>query len=257
MTNLVTIKTPAEIDKMRRAGQVVALTLKELEKAVRPGITTAELDRLAEETIRDQGGVPSFKGYQGYPASICASVNEEVVHGIPGSRVLQEGDIVGVDLGAIVEGYHGDAALTFAVGTVSEEAAQLMRVTREALDKGIEKVRAGAHLSDIGHAVQHHAEKFGYSVVRDLVGHGIGTEMHEAPQVPNYGKPGRGLILKPGMTLAIEPMVNAGGQEVKILGDGWTFVTRDRSLSAHFEHTVAVTQGAPEILTAISANTRR
>jgi methionyl aminopeptidase len=192
----------------------------------------------------------------GYPATICASVNQEVVHGIPGTRVLNEGDIIGIDLGAIVEGYHGDSAMTFPIGKVSPEAERLMKATQESLYVGIKKARAGNRLSDIGHAIQRYAEKLGYSVVRDLVGHGIGSEMHEAPQIPNYGKPGRGPVLEPGMTLAIEPMINIGGPGVRVLRDGWTFVTRDGSLSAHFEHTVAITQGDPEILTTLPPQAR-
>jgi methionyl aminopeptidase len=236
---------------MREAGLVVARTLRVLAAAVRPGVTTAELDAIAEAEIRTAGATPSFKGYHGYPATICASINEEVIHGIPsGRRILNEGDVISIDVGASLDGYFGDSAVTLAVGQVSEEAATLLRVTDEALHKAIEVVRPGARISDIGHAVQHHVEAYGFSVVREFVGHGIGQRMHEEPQVPNYGEPGRGPRLAEGMVLAIEPMVNAGKPAVKVLGDGWTAVTRDGSLSAHFEHTVAVTAGGPWILTA-------
>lgn len=229
----------------------MGLTLLEMKKTVRPGITTGELDHIAEDFIRNHGGIPSFKDYEGYPATICASVNEEVVHGIPGSRVLREGDIVGVDLGAIVDGYHGDSTVTFPVGKISPNAERLIRITRESLYEGIKKARSGNRLSDIGHAIQRYVERFGFSVVRDLVGHGIGKNMHESPQVPNYGRAGKGLLLKPGMTLAIEPMINEGGMKVRIQENGWTFVTCDASLSVHFEHTIAVTEGDPEILTSV------
>jgi methionyl aminopeptidase len=214
-------------------------------------VTTAELDELAEARIRKAGATPAFKGYHGYPATICASINEEVIHGIPsGRRVLNEGDVISIDVGASLDGYFGDSAVTLAVGKVSEEAATLLRVTEESLFKAIERVRPGGRISDIGHAVQAHVEAYGFSVVREFVGHGIGQRMHEEPQVPNYGEPGRGPRLAEGMVLAIEPMVNAGKPAVKVLGDGWTAVTRDRSLSAHFEHTVAVTTNGPWILTA-------
>jgi methionyl aminopeptidase len=214
-------------------------------------VTTAELDELAEARIRRAGATPAFKGYHGYPATICASINEEVIHGIPsGRRVLNEGDVISIDVGASLDGYFGDSAVTLAVGKVSEEAATLLRVTEESLFKAIDRVRPGGRISDIGHAVQAHVEAYGFSVVREFVGHGIGQRMHEEPQVPNYGEPGRGPRLTEGMVLAIEPMVNAGKPAVKVLGDGWTAVTRDRSLSAHFEHTVAVTANGPWILTA-------
>ena len=242
-------KTREEIEKMRVAGQLVAAVLAELEEIVVPGITTGELDRIADAAIRRQGAIPSFKGYRGYPASACISINEQVVHGIPGGVILKEGDIVGIDLGAIANGWHGDSAITLAVGKVSPVAERLMKTTREALFAGIAEARVGNHLSDISHAIQQYAEKRGCSVVRDLVGHGIGRSLHEDPQVPNFGKPGRGPILEEGMTLAIEPMVNAGGYQVEILSDGWTMVTRDRSLSAHFEHTVAITEEGPDLLT--------
>ena len=236
---------------MRGAGRLVGDVLTELAAKVAPGVSTAELDELAEKRITRAGATPAFKGYHGYPATICASINDEVIHGIPsGRRVLQEGDIISIDVGAALDGYFGDSAITLPVGLVSEPAAMLLRVTEEALYKAIEQARPGARVSDIGHAVQKHVEAFGFSVVREFVGHGIGQRMHEEPQVPNYGDPGRGPRLAEGMVLAIEPMVNAGKPSVKVLADGWTAVTRDKSLSAHFEHTVAVTAGEPWILTA-------
>jgi methionyl aminopeptidase len=236
---------------MREAGRLVGEVLTELTSMVAPGVTTADLDAAAEKRILAAGAIPAFKGYHGYPATICASVNEEVIHGIPsGRRILQEGDVISIDVGASLGGYFGDSAVTLAVGRVSEEAATLLRVTEESLYKAIEQVRPGGRISDIGHAVQQHVEAFGFSVVREFVGHGIGQKMHEEPQVPNYGEPGRGPRLAEGMVLAIEPMVNAGKPAVKVLADGWTAVTRDGNLSAHFEHTVAVTAGEPWILTA-------
>lgn len=247
---MIKIKTQEEIKKMRVAGQLVARTLEAVVASIVPGKTrTIDLDELAERFIRENSGTPSFKGYRGYPATICASVNEEVVHGIPGERVLMPGDIIGIDMGAIVNGYHGDSALTVPVGEVSDEVRRLLRVARESLFKGIEKARDGNKISDISYAIQKHAEKHGYSVVRDLVGHGIGSEMHEDPQVPNFVTNGYSEKLKAGMTLAIEPMVNIGGYQVKQLSDRWTIITKDRKLSAHFEHTVAITDNEPEILT--------
>ena len=246
---MIILKSRDEIEKMRAASQVVALALAGLAEKVRPGVTTGELDRFAEDVLRSHGAVPSFLGYKGYPSAACISINCEVVHGIPGSRRLEEGDIVGIDLGAIVNGYHGDSAITVPVGQVSAEAARLMKVTREALFAGIKMAEAGNRLGDVSHAIQKHAESRGYSVVRDLVGHGIGRTMHEEPQVPNFGPPGRGPLLEAGMTLAIEPMINAGGYQVETLADGWTMVTKDRRLSAHFEHTVAVTENGADILT--------
>jgi methionyl aminopeptidase len=237
-----------EIEKIRASAQLVAMTLEELGRAVRPGVTTAELDRLAETFIRDHGGRPAFKGYRGFPASICPSVNEEVVHGIPGGRTLQEGDLVGVDVGVEKDGFYGDAASTFGVGTVSDEARKLMEVTRESLMQGIAQARAGNRVGDISSAVQRTVEAHGFSVVRALVGHGIGREMHEEPAVPNFGPPGRGPRLMTGLVLAIEPMVNIGGHEVVTRSDGWTVATKDGTLSAHFEHTVAVGPDGPEIL---------
>jgi methionyl aminopeptidase len=236
---------------MRAAGRLVGEVLTELTARIAPGVTTSTLDDIAEELIRRAGAIPAFKGYHGYPATICASINEEVIHGIPsGRRLLNEGDVISIDVGASLDGYYGDSAVTLPVGAVSEQAATLLRVTEESLYKAIERVRVGGRISDIGHAVQHHVEAYGFSVVREFVGHGIGQRMHEEPQVPNYGEPGRGPRLTEGMVLAIEPMVNAGKPAVKVLADGWTAVTRDGSLSAHFEHTVAVTADGPWILTA-------
>ncbi|NLT95726.1 MAG: type I methionyl aminopeptidase [Clostridia bacterium] len=248
---MIVLKSDRELAYMRDAGRIVAETHAELEKAVAPGITTLALDEIAEDYITKKGAIPAFKGYHGFPASICTSVNEEVVHGIPGLRVLKSGDIISIDIGAVINGYYGDAARTLPVGTISDDALNLLKVTEEALYKGIEQVKVGNRLSDISHAIQSHAEKNGYSVVRDYVGHGIGTKMHEAPQVPNFGLPGHGPRLKPGMCLAIEPMVNMGTYEVETLLDNWTVVTRDKQLSAHFEHTVAVTEKGPLILTEI------
>ena len=236
---------------MREAGRLVGEVLTELSAMVAPGITTADLDAAAEARILAAGAAPAFKGYHGYPATICASINDEVIHGIPsGRRILQVGDVISIDVGASLDGYYGDSAVTLPVGPVSEEAATLLRVTDEALYKAIERARPGGRVSDLGHAVQQHVEAFGFSVVREFVGHGIGQRMHEEPQIPNYGEPGRGPRLAEGMVLAVEPMVNAGKPAVKVLADGWTAVTRDGSLSAHFEHTVAVTSGEPWILTA-------
>ena len=248
---MATVRQQGKIEGVRSAAQVVARALAELHRAVRPGVTTAELDRIAEMVIRDHGARPAFKGYRGFPASICPSVNEEVVHGIPGPRALEEGDIVGIDVGAELHGWYGDAARTFAVGAISEEASRLMRVTEESLERGLAQARAGNRVGDISHAVQEHVEKHGYSVVRDLVGHGIGSEMHEEPSVPNFGPAGRGPKLFAGQVLAIEPMVNAGGHAVVTRPDGWTVATKDGRLSAHFEHTVAVGPDGPEILSAL------
>jgi methionyl aminopeptidase len=247
---VIVLKSPDELDKMRRAGRIVARTRERVLAAVRPGITTAGLDRVAEQDIREQGAVPSFKGYRGFPASICASVNDQVVHGIPGQRALAGGDLLSLDFGAIWEGYHGDSAVTVFVGEPpSAEAEKLVRVTEEALEAAISQIRPGRRLSDIGHVVQQVVEGAGFSVVREYVGHGIGQHLHEDPQIPNYGEPGRGPELRPGMVLAVEPMVNMGGWETRVLADQWTVVTADGSLSAHFEHTIACTEDGPEILT--------
>ncbi|WP_324668433.1 type I methionyl aminopeptidase [Geochorda subterranea] len=246
---MIVLKRPDEIARMRAAGRIVGQLLEEIGRRIRPGVTTAELDRFAEAFIRERGAVPSFKGYRGYPASICTSINEQVVHGIPAARRLREGDILSVDVGVVLDGYHGDAARTFPVGDVDERALRLLEVTEQALWAGIEQARVGHHLSDIGHAIQRLVEGAGLSVVREFVGHGIGRQMHEEPQVPNYGLPGRGIRLRAGMTLAVEPMVNEGGSDVTILEDHWTAVTVDGSRSAHFEHTVAITDGGPVVLT--------
>jgi len=251
----IIVKSADEIARMRRAGQVVALTLERLAQAARPGVTTGELDRIAEATIRSFGAIASFYNLYGYPAHLCASVNDEVVHGIPGDRALAEGDIICFDVGATVEGRIADGAITVGVGEISPEAERLIRVTRESLSRGLKQVRPGNRVRDIAHAVQQHVESHGYSVVRKLVGHGVGREMHEAPQVPNFvdaTAPGRE-TLAPGMTLAIEPMVNQGGGEVTQDADGWTYRTKDGSLSAHFEHTVVVTEQGCEILTSRQA----
>jgi methionyl aminopeptidase len=242
---MIILKTPAEIDVMAEASRVVAEVLEIVRKAVRPGVSTDDLDRLAEEGIRARGGIPAFKGYRSYPKTLCASVNEQVVHGIPSKRQLKEGDIIGLDLGAVVGGFYGDSAVTVAVGRIPEATAKLIQVTEEALYLGIEQAVVGNRLSDISHAVQRRAESAGYSVVTEFVGHGIGRQLHEEPQVPNYGKPGQGPRLQVGMVLAIEPMVNMGGSAVRILDDRWTAVTADGSLSAHFEHTIAIQPRGP------------
>lgn len=242
-------KSAQELDQMEASGRVVAQTLALVGEHIRPGVTTLELDELAEEFIRSQGGVPTFKGYRGYPASICVSPNAMVVHGIPGPYSLQDGDILSVDVGVTLGGFVGDSAFTFAVGEVSDDAARLLQIGQAALAAGIEQARPDNHLSDIGHAIQKVTEEAGFSVVRSLVGHGVGRTMHEDPQIPNFGEPGRGPVLQTGMTLAIEPMINAGGQGVYLHDDEWSISTEDGSLSAHFEHTVAVTEAAPRILT--------
>lgn len=246
---MIILKTAEEIAVLREAGRIVARCLEILAEAIRPGITTGELDAIAEAFIRKSGGIPTFKGYFGYPASICTSPNDVVVHGIPGPRVLKEGDIVSIDVGVTYKGFVGDAAYTWPVGRVSEAARKLLRVTEEALHAGIAQARPGNRLGDISHAVQAHVEAHGFSVVRDYVGHGVGRRMHEEPQVPNFGPPGKGPVLAAGMVLAIEPMVNAGGHEVFTDRDNWTVRTRDGKLSAHFEHSVAITEDGPEILT--------
>lgn len=245
---MIRIKSASEVETMRESARLVSRTLDELSGHVRPGVSTLELDRLAMEFIRKNGGTPSFLGYRGYRHTICASVNEEVVHGIPGRRTLKEGDIISVDVGVLMNGFHGDSARTFTVGRVSSEADNLLAVTRESLVKGIEQVKAGNRLGDVSNAIQEHVEGHGLSIVRSLVGHGIGRDLHEDPQIPNFGQPGSGVVLKPGMVFAIEPMVNIGGYEVETLKDGWTVISSDRSLAAHFEHTVAVTENGPDIL---------
>lgn len=248
---MVHLKTEQEISKIRKASQIVARTLQILGEHVQEGITTKELDRIAESEIRKEGGLPAFKGYRGFPATLCVSVNEEIIHGIPSGKKLKKGDIVGLDLGAIWQGFYGDAARTFAVGEISEEARQLTQVTEESLRIGIKEARAGNRVGDIGYAVQQHVEAHGYSVVREFVGHGIGRSLHEDPQVPNYGKQGHGHRLKPGLVLAIEPMVCMGSNEVRMLEDNWTAVTKDGSLSAHFEHSIAITDNGPVILSTL------
>ena len=249
---MIQLKSQREIEVMARGGKILAATHDLLERSVKAGMTTADLDQIAEEFIRDHpGAVPSFKGLYNYPASICSSINNEIVHGIPSKkRVLTEGDIVSIDAGVLYEGYHTDSARTLAVGSVSEESARLLAVTRESLNAGVSAATVGNHLGDIGCAVQKVVEAAGFSVVRDLVGHGIGTGFHEAPQVPNYGKPKRGIRLVPGLTLAIEPMVNVGKPGIRTMPDKWTVVTVDGTRSAHFEHTVAVTENGPRVLTA-------
>jgi methionyl aminopeptidase len=252
---VIRIHGPEEVAQIRESAQIVGKCLLMLAREVRPGVSTLELDRLAAEFIRDQGGEPAFKGYRGYPANICASVNEEVVHGIPSARrVLREGDIVSLDIGVKRNGWFGDAARTFAVGEIDPVAAKLLEATEQALERGLEQARAGARLSDISSAIERHARSQGFSVVRALVGHGIGRELHEEPQVPNYGHPGEGPKLKAGMVFAIEPMVNVGRADVITLEDQWTVVTADAKLSAHFEHTVAVGSDGPDVLSRVAAD---
>lgn len=246
----ITIKSPAELELMKEAGRIVARAKGLVASAIRPGVTTGELDAIAEEAIRAEAGIPSFKGYLGYPASICTSVNEEIVHGIPGARVVKDGDILSVDVGAIFDGLHADSAFTVAVGKASEEAAGLIEATRVSLLKGIQQVRVGARVGDVSAAVQAYAEGAGYSLVRQYVGHGIGYAMHEDPQVPNFGEAGRGPLLKAGMAIAIEPMLNVGTWKTEVLEDDWTVVTADGRLSAHFEDTVLVTEEGPVVTTA-------
>ena len=247
---MIVLKTGRELKVMREACRISAEALKLAGSAVEPGVTTAELDKIAEKYILSQGAVPNFKNYNGYPATACISINNEVIHGIPSKkRVIQAGDIVSIDLGAKFEGYHGDNAATFACGDVSAEAKRLMDTTRESLYEGISAAVSGGRLGDIGVAIQQYVEKRGYSVVRQFVGHGIGTQLHEAPEVPNFGTQGRGIRLMPGMTLAIEPMINVGHYDVKVMPDGWTVLTKDGSLSAHFEHTIVITPDGPQIMT--------
>jgi methionyl aminopeptidase len=247
----IILKSPQEIQKMRRSNLIVAEILEEMKLAAKAGVTTRELDELAQALLAKRKARSAFKGYNGYPAAVCTSVNEEVIHGIPSERILREGDILSLDFGAIYEDYYGDAAVTLPIGHISAEAEKLLRVAEEALYLGIDRARPENRLLDISAAIQRHVESHGFSVVRDFVGHGIGKQLHEKPPVPNYGDAGRGIRLEPGMTLAIEPMINAGRYEVRILEDGWTAVTKDKSLSAHFEHSVAVTEDGPYILSKI------
>ena len=247
---MITLKSSHEIDLMRKAGKITAAARALAGEMVRPGVTTQEIDKAVEEFIRKQGAVPSFLNYHGYPASACISVNDEVIHGIPGKRVLQEGDIVSVDVGAYIGGFHGDCAATFACGTFSSDAQKLIDVTRQSFFEGIKFAKEGCRVQDISAAVQAYVERYGFSVVREYVGHGVGAELHEAPEIPNFGRPGRGPRLLRGMTLAIEPMVNAGGAAILQLSDGWTVKTRDGKQSAHYENTILITDGEPEILTA-------
>lgn len=246
---MIICKTPRELDIMREAGRIVALTHQELKKHIVPGITTRELDDIADQFIRKHDAIPSFKGYNGFRGSICASVNDELVHGIPGDRVLNNGDIISIDIGAKYNGYHGDSAWTYAIGQIDEESERLMDVTEESLYKGLEEAKPGERLSNISHAIQTYAESNGFSIVREYVGHGVGQDLHEDPQIPHYGPPNRGPRLKLGMVLAIEPMVNAGSRYVKTLTDNWTVVTVDGKRCAHFEHTIAITETGYEILT--------
>ena len=249
---MVSLKSERELNLMRKASSAVARILDEMASMVKPGMTTLEIDKYAERRCKELGVTPAFKGYHGFPACVCISLNDEVVHGIPSAkRTLKAGDIVGLDFGVSYDGFYGDAARTVPVGPISADAQKLLDATREGLMKGIEQCREGNRVFDIGHAIQNYVEGFGFSVVREFVGHGIGRALHEEPQVPNYGPKGKGMLLKSGMVLAIEPMINAGGHEVRVLGDGWTAVTMDHSLSAHFEHTVAITPSGPEILTVI------
>lgn len=247
-SRVIILKTDEEIEFMREANRLVGMTLGELSKHIRPGITTLELDRIGEEFIRDHGAVPTFLGYGGFPNSLCTSVNENVVHGIPNNKPLQEGDIISIDCGTKLRGFCGDSAYTFCVGEVNEDVKMLLRITKESLYKGIEQAKEGNRIGDIGSAVQTWCEKHGYSVVRELVGHGIGREMHEAPEVPNYGRRGIGPLIRNGMCIAIEPMINMGGKKVVFENDGWTVRTKDRKPSAHFEHTVAIRNGKADIL---------
>lgn len=246
---MIICKTPREIEIMREAGRIVALTHVELKKHIRPGITTKELDVIAEEFILKHDAIPSFKGYNGFRGSICASVNNELVHGIPGNRVLNEGDIISIDIGAKYNGYHGDSAWTYPVGKIDEDTKRLLEVTEESLNIGLKEAKPGERLSNISHAIQTYAETNGFSIVREYVGHGVGQDLHEDPQIPHYGPPNKGPRLKPGMVLAIEPMVNAGSRYVKTLADDWTVVTVDGKMCAHFEHTIAITETGYEILT--------
>lgn len=256
MRDRIILKAPWELEILRRANRLVAATLRELANRTVPGATTLELDRFAETYLRERGAQPAFKGYRDYPFTLCASINEAVVHGFPSTRPLQEGDILSLDMGAVVDGYYGDAAVTLPIGRISAEAERLLRVTQECLDRAVRAAQPGGRLAEISRAVQEHAEGNGFSVVRVFVGHGIGKALHEAPQIPNFVEAGqgRGPVLKPGMVLAIEPMINAGGPDVRVLEDRWTAVTTDGSLSAHFEHTIAITEQGPEILTVLDGH---
>lgn len=250
---MIEIKTPAEIESMRKASRVVAEVLKELTPLVKPGVTTAELDKFAERRVRELGAVPAFLGYRGYPATLCVSINEEIVHGIPSAkRTVRAGDIVSLDMGAVIEGFYGDAAVTVAAGAISPQARRLMEVTSRSLDEALSAVRAGVRLGDVCHAVEKYAEANGMSVVREFTGHGIGRHLHEEPSIPNFGRPGSGPVLKAGMTLAIEPMLCLGGADVVVKNDGWTAVSADGSLAAHYEHTIAVTEDGCDVLSRAS-----
>jgi methionyl aminopeptidase len=246
---MIICKTPRELEIMREAGKIVALTHKELQPYIKPGVTTKELDEIAEAFIRKHDAIPSFKGYNGFTGSICASVNNELVHGIPGKRVLNDGDIISIDIGAKFNGYHGDSAWTYGVGEITAENQRLLDVTEQSLYKGLDEAKPGERLSNISHAIQTHVEENGYSIVREYVGHGVGQDLHEDPQIPHYGPPGKGPRLKPGMVLAVEPMVNAGSRFVRTLQDNWTVVTTDGKMCAHFEHTIAITENGYEVLT--------
>lgn len=246
---MISIKSVAQIDKMKRAGEIVALTHELMKKNVCDGVTTKELDRIAEEFIRSKGAIPSFKNYNGFPASICASINDVVIHGIPGNQRLKNGDIIGIDIGAYIDGYHGDSANTYGVGEISKEAADLIAVTKGGFEEGIKQAVSGNRIGDISAAIQKYVEDRGYSIVREFVGHGVGAKMHEDPEVPNYGKAGHGPRLSSGMTIAVEPMVNAGNRGILMLDDDWTVVTEDGSLSAHYEHSIAITKNEPILLT--------
>jgi len=249
---MVTIKSNREIELMREAGRIVALAHQAVKESLRPGMTTYEIDQIVEKVIRDHDAIPSFKNYNGFPSAACVSVNEVVVHGIPSkSHKIKEGDIVSVDIGALYKGYHGDSAWTYACGEISLEAKKLLEVTEKSLFAGLAKAKANNRLTDISHEIQVYAENEGFTVVREFVGHGVGSHLHEDPQIPNFGLPGKGITLRKGMTLAIEPMINAGRKEVKVLPDGWTTVTKDRKLSAHFEHTILITDTGYEILTKV------
>lgn len=249
---MITIKSDREIELIRASGRILAAAHKAISESVRVGITTKELDKIAEKTIIDLGGIPAFKGYNGFPATICSSVNEEVVHGIPGSRVLHDGDIISVDIGVILNGYYSDAARTHLVGNVSEEVKALVKHTRLAFEEGLKQCVVGNRISDIGHAVQSYAEALGYGVVRDLCGHGVGTSLHEEPEIPNFGSPGKGPRLRAGMVIAVEPMINLGTYEVRTLDDGWTVVTADGKPSAHHENTIAILDDGPVLLTSFT-----